>query len=303
MDNCGQHIIDTQNEPLHFQELCAQKQIYTDAKSYFYLQLIVAVPIPILIAVLQLFIDKDNQTFNWIFALYGVTGSISELFIESAITKLKKTAATIQEQFDTAVLLISWNNILIQEKVMPETIHKYYIKHLRTHNDYDRLYNWYSLKIQPVRSNAATLICQRTNCTYDFSIRKKFIYIIGGIAIITLGFILIAANAIGINLPVFFTNIALPVLPVTLIIIKQYKLNNESIQNLIDLKELIEHELFVLNIDTNVSPTIIRQIQDKIFSNRTNSPLMPNRLYNKLWSKLEKEMNFAVETKVAELEV
>jgi len=302
MDNFGQHIIDTQNEPLHFQELCAQKQIYTDAKSYFYLQLIVAVPIPILIAVLQLFIDKDNQTFNWIFALYGVTGSIGEVFIESAITKLKKTAATIQEQFDTAVLLISWNNILIQEKVMPETIHKYYTKHLRTHDDYDRLYNWYSLKIQPVRSNAATLICQRTNCTYDFSIRKKFIFIIGGIAIITLGFILIAANAIGINLPVFFTNIALPVLPVTLIIIKQYKLNNESIQNLIDLKELIEHELFVLNIDTNVSPTIIRQIQDKIFSNRTNSPLMPNRLYNKLWSKLETEMNFAVEIKVAELE-
>lgn len=302
MDSVGQHIVDTQNQQLHLKELCAQKQIYSDAKRYFYLQLIIAVPIPILIAVSQLFIDRDNHTFNWIFALYGVTASIAEIVIENYITKLKRIAATIQEQFDTAVLLIAWNNVLIKEREMPEIIHKYYAKHLKISDNIDRLYNWYSLKIRSIHSNAATLICQRTNCTYDFSIRQKFIFIIGAIGIITLITIVIAANAIGINVPIFFTNIALPILPVTLIIIKQYNLNAESIQNLVDLKELIEQELHDLNSETNVSPNIIRQIQDKIFTNRTNSPLMPNQLYDRLWGKLENEMNFAVETIISELD-
>lgn len=301
MDNTGQHIVDAQNQPLHFEELCAQRQLYTNAKNYFYFQLVIAVPIPIGIAVAQMFISTNNHTFSWIFALYGVIASLSEIFFEGIISSLKKTAATVQEQFDVAVLIIDWNAVLIKEKVSPEIIHEYYTKHLKRNDDTNRLYNWYSTKVQSVSTNAATLLCQRTNCTYDFSIRKKFIYLIAGIGFFTLLVILCAANAIGITLPVFFTNVALPILPLTLILIKQFKLNDESIKNLAELQEIIENRLANLGPNEFVPTIVIRQIQDKIFCNRITSPLMPNNLYSILWSKLEIQMDFAIETKINEL--
>src|SRR4051812_28663575 len=123
MNKIGRHIIVEQNKDQHISELSAQRQIYTEAKLLFYLQLVIAVPIPIVISFVQVF-DKNAAKLGWLFAFYSVVASILEIYIEAEINRKKQLAATIQEQFDCSVLVIPWNKVLVKEKVMPEIIFK-----------------------------------------------------------------------------------------------------------------------------------------------------------------------------------
>lgn len=83
---------------------------------------------------------------------------------------------------------------------------------------------------------------------------------------------------------------------------KQISSNNEAIENLKELKELIETELESLCINDTIDGNLIRQIQDKIYLKRINSPLLPEWAYNFLRQNLEDEMHFSVKEKVRELE-
>ena len=87
--------------------------------------------------------------------------------------KLKKLAASIQEKFDTNVLLIDWNKTLLPSKPDDGLILRYYNKYIKK-NKLDKLYGWYSNEVLPVKTNIATLLCQRTNCSYDFTLRKRY---------------------------------------------------------------------------------------------------------------------------------
>ena len=82
---------------------------------------------------------------------------------------------------------------------------------------------------------------------------------------------------------------------------KQISTNKEAIENLKELKDLIEGRLENLSINDQVEPHLIRQIQDKIYLKRINSPLLPEWAYNLLRQNLEDEMHFSVKEKVKEL--
>ncbi|RYY49287.1 MAG: hypothetical protein EOO06_07610 [Chitinophagaceae bacterium] len=301
MDNIGRHIVAQQNNEHCIRELSAQRQIYSEAKLLFYLQIIIAVPIPIAISFIQVF-SSDAAKLSWLFAFYSIVASILEIFIEAEINKKKQTAATIQEQFDCDVLYIPWNKVLVKEKAKPEVVFKSSNK-FQSKSNLDRLYNWYSPLLEKVGTNAATLIAQRTNCTYDFSLRKKFNYIILSLALCTLAVTIWATLAIGFSMQTFFSNIALPMLPITLVVIKQIRSNNESLTNLEELREIIESYLENIVHQPNIPVDVIRQVQDKIYCNRTTSPLMPDALYSWLWSELEEAMAFSTQTKIDELRI
>ena len=299
MDNIGRHIVIEQNHEQHIRELSAQRQIYSEAKLLFYFQLIIAVPIPILISFIQAF-NVGAAKISWLFAFYSIVASIMEIYIELEINKRKRIAATIQEQFDCNVLYIPWNKVLIKELVKPEVVFKK-SKKFKVKNDLNRLYNWYSPLLETVKTNAATLIAQRANCTYDFSLRKKFSIIILCLALCTLTATIWATLMIGLTMQSFFSNIALPMLPITLVVIKQLRSNKESLDNLEELRASIESYLESIIHEPNVPVNVIRQIQDRIYCNRTTSPLMPDALYSKLWSELEEVMSFSAQEKINQL--
>lgn len=300
MSEIGKHIIQEQDSETSIKYLAAQKQLYINGKTTFAFQVLIAVPIPILISIVTPLLGKEEQSIVWIFVLYSIIATFLEFFCEDRAMKLKKLAASIQEKFDTSVLLIDWNKTLITSKPDDGIILRFYNKYIKK-NNLDKLYGWYSNEVLPVNTNIATLLCQRTNCSYDFTLRQRYTNTILLLAAATFLILLIIAGQNGLTVPNFISTVLFPSLPVFVLAYKQISTNKEAIENLKELKDLIEGRLETLRINDQVEPHLIRQIQDKIYLKRINSPLLPEWAYNFLRQNLEDEMHFSVKEKVKEL--
>lgn len=300
MNEVGKHIIQEQDSDASIRYLAAQKQLYRTGKSTFAFQVIIAVPIPMIISIVTPLLSKADQGIIWIFVLYSIIATFLEFFCEDRAMKLKKMAASIQEKFDTTVLLIGWNKTLIPTKPENGLILRYYIKYMKKHK-LDKLYEWYSKEVLPVNTNIATLLCQRTNCSYDFTLRKRYAYTILLLAASTFAILLIVAGQYGITVPNFISSVIFPSLPVFVLAYKQISSNKETIENLKELKELIENELEQIKRTDSIDINLIRQIQDKIYLKRINSPLLPEWAYNFLRQNLEDEMHFSIKETIKEL--
>ncbi|SMD45823.1 hypothetical protein SAMN00777080_4494 [Aquiflexum balticum DSM 16537] len=300
MSEIGKHIIQEQDSEPSIKYLAAQKQLYINGKTTFAFQVLIAVPIPILISIVTPLLGKEEQRIVWIFVLYSIIATFLEFFCEDRAMKLKKLAASIQEKFDTSVLLIDWNKTLISSKPDDGIILRFYNKYIKK-NKLDKLYGWYSNEVLPVNTNIATLLCQRTNCSYDFTLRQRYTNTILLLAAATFLILLIIAGQNGLTVPNFISTVLFPSLPVFVLAYKQISTNKEAIENLKELKDLIEGRLETVRINDQVEPHLIRQIQDKIYLKRINSPLLPEWAYNFLKQNLEDEMHFSVKEKVKEL--
>lgn len=293
MTNLGKDIIKIQNTETGIKEISAQKELYSTAKTLFYVQCFIATIIPIVLSFTQILFPTETTKVLWFFIGYSIFASVAEIILDRIITKLKETAASIQELFDCTVLKIQWNSVLIPDKPLPETIYKWYSKYIKN-NSTTNLYNWYSTEIEKVDTNLATVICQRTNCVYDFSIRKKYNVGLGLLVVLTFGVLFLVATITDITLQKFLTNVLFPSLPIFLLSIKQYFSNRDSIKNLSSLKSLMGSTLSKVSLQATINQDTIRQIQDIIYNNRILSPLLPDWVFNKFRDKLEAQMHFAV---------
>lgn len=300
MSEIGKHIIQEQDSDASIKYLAAQKQLYINGKSTFAFQAIIAVPIPIIISIVTPLLSNPEQNIIWIFVLYSILATFLEFYCEDRAMKLKKMAASIQEKFDTNVLSIVWNKTLLPNKPEDGLILRYYNKYIRKRK-VDKLYGWYSNEVLPVNTNIATLLCQRTNCSYDFTLRKRYANTIVLIAASTFIILLIAAGQNEITVPSFISNVLFPSLPVFVLAYKQIISNKEAIRNLEELKNLIENELESIKHNDSVDSHLIRQIQDKIYLKRIYSPLIPEWVYDFLRQNLEDEMHFSMKETVNEL--
>jgi len=300
MNEVGKHIIKEQDSDISIKYLAAQKQLYIKGKATFAFQVLVAVPIPIIISIVTPLLSKHEQSIIWIFVLYSIIATFLEFIYEDRAMKLKKLAASIQEKFDTNTLLIGWNKTLIPNKPDDGLILRYYNKYIKKHK-LDKLFGWYSIEVLPVKTNIATLLCQRTNCNYDFTLRKRYTNTVLLLAASTFFILLIVAGQYGITVPTFISSVLFPSLPVFVLAYKQIASNKEAIDNLEELKDLIETELEKISIIDVVDSHLIRQIQDKIYLKRINSPLLPEWAYDFLRQNLEDEMHFSMKEKVKEL--
>lgn len=131
MNSLGEHILNTQNTDPSIHKLAAQKKIYSIAKALFYAQCLIATVIPVGIAAIKIAIPDGTINYEWVFIIYTIAASLSEIILDRIISHLKQTAASIQESFDCAVLNIGWNNVLVDSQPSPETIHKYYSKYIQ----------------------------------------------------------------------------------------------------------------------------------------------------------------------------
>jgi len=302
MNEIGKHIVREQDSDINIKYLSAQKQVYNHGKATFAFQVLIAVPIPIIISVLKPLFENDKYKIAWVFILYGIVATFLEFFCENKAIKLKKLAASIQEKFDTKVLVIDWNKTLIPQKPDDELIYRYYNKYIKK-NELDKLYGWYSNEVKYVNTNIATLLCQRTNCSYDFTLRKRYAKTIILLAATTFLILFLIAGQFDTTIPQFISSVLLPSSPVFVMAYKQVSSNNDALENLNYLKGLIETELETLTINDIIDKHLIRQIQDKIYLKRINSPLLPEWAYNFLRQNLEDEMHFSMKEKVRELTI
>jgi len=294
MDSIGKHILETQNKSSHIDELLAQRRIYSIAKNYWLLLIVITVLVPIILAVVIKVFPEINLESTWIFALYTVLAAIAGKIIESIIDRFKKIAASIQEEFDTSVLHIERNETLNTVLVDKEIIRRFSIKNKKL----KAVENWYSTEIESLETNLATLLCQRTNVTYNFSVRKRYGMLIRLLVIFTFIILLVISLANDIDIRAFLIEVILPSIPIFIFSYGEVHANNESIDNLENLKKLIESKLNDVGLNDSLEFSLLRNIQDRIYISRSLSPLIPDFIYYVLQPKLEDEMNYSIEEKL-----
>ena len=296
----GKKILIEQNTDYAIKLLASQRSIYSSAKTYFYIQCIIAIPIPIIISLLGKYYKVETEDLTWIFSLYLILSGIAYLFLEKHIKSLKSSAAVIQELFDCKVLEIKWNSVLIHKKPSKEIIDSTSEKFLKK-NDKSKLLVWYSKNIEPLTTNVATLICQSTNCTYDSSFRKTVNRRILIIAILTFLIILVISMLNNLTLKSFLSNVLIPSFPIFILAWKQYITNDENIEDLIVTSSKIDKILSNSNFSSAIDYNEIRQIQDRIYNSRKNRNLLPDWIFYKFRNKLEKSMDYIVAEKIDDL--
>lgn len=302
MSNIGAKIIEKENLSVNIERLAAQREMYSLGKTYFNLQLVFNVLMTVILLVLGLLLNYFCEIkIDWIRTFYAFTILLIDNFvITTLINQLRQKASSVQEMFDCDVLNIEWNKILVGEKPHNEEVNKFYKKYLSRVKDLSNLKNWYAISISEIETNAAKLICQRSNFYYDFSLRGYFIRWVIGMAVALLIIIIFFSCLNDVSVRTLFISGLFPYLPILSMALKLYNEHTTSIKNLESLKSSINSAWSNLLKRDVISEQTIRQIQDRIFLNRKSNPLIPDNMYNKLRSNLEEQMYYSVSLLVDE---
>ncbi|MEC4036916.1 S-4TM family putative pore-forming effector [Myroides odoratimimus] len=297
----GKEIFEKQNLNINIDKLLAQRRLYTNAKRVNYLLIIITVLVPISISLLTNFSKIAINEKHWIYVLFTAVAIVLEKIFEIYIDRCKKTAASIQEDFDTTIFLLKTNELLNTTYVDTDIIRKFSKKDNSNPKKIERVTNWYSKEIKKIDTNVAILFCQRMNICYDQNIKKKYTQLLIALAAFTFITLLGLSLFKDFTLMKFMIEVILPIIPIFNFAYKEYSTSLESVDNLQKLREIIEANLSVISISDSVDTEELRRIQDRIYQNRILSPLIPDFIYSFLWSELEDQMNYSVKTKIKEI--
>lgn len=264
------NIITEQNNPNLIELLKAQRIAYSQCKRFQFFD-VISILIAITFPLIALIKPEYQNPINAFGVLWTVAYLLTELYRKSKTTQ----GATIQEQFDTELYGLSWNNILCKSKVNVDTIQELSSKYKK--ND---LQNWYSTKIDnSLPREIAIILCQRINFSWEINQRKKFV---GFLSVITAVYYLIYI-VIGFTQNIGFFDLLILLSPSIPFLVF-------SVQNILSLRSHIKSKNETLNfIDAELenykanrsipSSENLRQIQDTIFTERTVPEKVPDWFY------------------------
>lgn len=296
MSEIGKKISECQNSNKNIEKLAAQRELYSIAKNYFILQVILNVVFTIILSVVNILLKqychKDIESVRALYAILVIL--LDYLWINNLVNDYKQRAASIQEKFDCDVLKINWNKIHVGDEPTFEETHRYYKEYYKKNNDLNTFNDWYSESIKEINSNAAKIICQRSNVHYDSAVRKRFIiYLI--IIPITIGVLISFTSLIyDASFKSFLSLGLLPMAPLLTFILKIYNEHRSSLKTLKSLKSSINSAWSNILRGKEVDEETIRQVQDKIYTNRKSNPLIPDWIYFQRRPALEEELNYSV---------
>ncbi|MGZ4061404.1 MAG: S-4TM family putative pore-forming effector [Bacteroidia bacterium] len=291
-------IVTKQNELSQLQRLSAQRELYSSAKTLFSIQLFFNIFISIILSFISLYNDK----FSPYAAAIGLAIILLDtLFLERIIKSRKEKAAKIQEMFDCDVLNLPKSPLKSVDDVAIEEILTYYHAHTKISSNIEKIKDWYPGSVNLVPLYVARIICQRANCWWDASLRKKYLASISILGVI----VVTAIFVIGIikNLPFLqVILIASALMPMFQFVIKQYFDNYDSI---IRLKELIHfaEAIWQDTISGKGEMEIIensRRLQDEIYTHRSQNPLILDSIYKVFRNSDEQLLNKSAEHLIEE---
>ena len=274
-----------QNEQYFINLLAAQRHQYTEGKRInsfiFFFTLLSATVLPIL----------GTQLPEYKIYLSIPLGSLSFLaaLLLKQIPKTKaEIAAKIQEQFDTELYEMPWNEILVKNKVSDHDINAAAVKYKKR----KRLENWYN-DYSNLEVSQAILRCQNENLYWDSKQRGSYIRFLGWIA----GLLFLAGVVYGwwwlfIPFSEYLIAIFFPQAGLVAHLLTSIRKHDKAIRNV--GRQIKEAQVLFYeskNSGTPVDMATLRRIQDSIFENRRSSDSVPNWFYYQVKPNLEKIIN------------
>ncbi len=299
---------ERQNMPQQLNYLAAQRTLYRKAKQVTAIQIWLSVPIIIVISITSLVLNDKHISQNigfqqmdisWVSAFVGVVIALLDvLFLSPFIDKLKEKAAKIQELFDTSVLGLPWNHVAAGGFPDYEDVDKYSHPIRGNQEEYEKLKNWYSDKLDALPAEAVAIICQRSNLCWDAELREYFSRLMGATAILVVLILVSVGLYQGLTLKTFFLIVMAPALPIIIFSSRQWLENKKAISQLSSLKNLVNESWDSLISKQKGSQELIahsRSTQDQIFINRKGNPLIFDWLYEKNKSRQHGSMFYSID--------
>lgn len=292
-----------QNKQTNLELLAAQRQLYSDTKIIQAIQLVIVVIIPILFASI---VSVFQELKVWA-SLYGfIALLVDAVFIDSLDQEKRKTAARIQELFDSIVLTLEWNSFCVGAKPNPEIISQASRNYLQREDGIDALKDWYPQGLESLPYGLARLLCQRINCWWDSDIRRKYrasIYgVLAVIFLIGVGVTII----VGASLQDFILMFLAPLSPVFLIAIRIAKKQGEILRasdNFMKFADKLWNDALSNELSESALEAFSRQLQNEIFVHRCNKEQVPDWFYKLFRDNQQLNMEEATKRMIDEAKV
>lgn len=291
-------ILDHQNRAERLDLLRAQRAYYQRAKRLQTLFLICALILPWAAS----FWGPDDQQVRPMLALLSVVVLLLDIGVATRLQRdWVKTAARIQEQFDTEVFGLPWNQFVVGSKVDPESVRSVTRQPI-TPAQLKALAGWYERCVGSVPLPLGRLVCQRTNITYDMRVRKGYAWGCLTVAVVLFLVCLIHGIHEGLTLSDQLLKVVIPFVPLAAFVLREHRKQSDAVETLTTLKAEVE-KLWAKALKEPASTELqqdSRNLQDAIYRNRTANPLVYDWVYWLSRKLNEDSARHAAETLVAE---
>jgi hypothetical protein len=198
-------------------------------------------------------------------------------------------ASTVQEQFDTNVFVLEWNDLL-GRRLDPEEVAS--AAH-RFRGDRRALTDWYETPTDLPR-RFAVLLCQRANLRWDSTSRSTYVAILTTVFVAVVGAAVVVAAMHGLTLGDFAVAM-LPMAPAVRYYVATVRGHWTAAQDQSAAKSLVDLVFRrSLRSPRLLTDAHLRRIQDRIFALRSQAPPVPDWLYWRMRDQRDFEMRAAV---------
>ena len=283
-------ITETQLESTQLKRLAAQRQLYTDAETVQKFQGIINILGPLILAVCVHHLGMPH-----VYAVYYgiIVTLLNILWLTRWRKSLQKKAAGIQELFDCDVLELDWREIVVGSRLGVEIVEKYALKYRRKDPNYHELKDWYAKDVGEIPLHVARIACQWENCTWHAELLLRYGRLIMGVLMALAVLTIFIGIKGGFSVENFILVVVPPLMPAFVLGIRQYKGCTESVTRVDEVRKYAA-ELWKKALEGTAPDELTYaslDLQNAIYNNRRNNPVIIDEFYKLFKERDEKLMN------------
>lgn len=282
-----------QNAEPQLKLMRARQWTYLVATRLMVLQITLTVLLPIVGAVIALFVPALRPHFA---ALALAVLLFDAIYLDRQYKALLKSAAKIAEKFDCAVLSLPWNSFVAGEEPEAEEIRSG-ARSWAVRRDDAKLLDWYPLAAGELPLELARIVCQRTNLRYDSQLRRSFGTVIVILVSVVMGGLVAAGLLQDLNFTAWILTLA-PAMPLLTWAGREYYRQRDTadlLEELMKKAKAFWKRALAGECDEHSCLAQSREFQNAIYLRRSTSPLVMPYLYRFKRLRLEDEMNDAAD--------
>lgn len=290
----------TQNENRQLERLCAQRALYAKAKVVVGAQLSLAIAPALLFSFLMLK-WPDLKLFATLIALLITLADFG--ILDPMQKRWRRTAAQIQEAFDCDVLSLDWTILRAGKQPPPEEVMRHARKGMQDQAAVTAVRDWYPQCVGELPIQLGRLICQRTNCHWDATLRNTYsLFVTVGLWLIV-GIVLFLGAAANPTFDGFVLAMLAPATPAMVLALRQQREHAEASRSSTLLREHAESlwdRALAKEIQLGALTAESRSLQSEIFLRRATSAPVFDWVYNMLKRRQQEYADRSAEQLVAE---
>lgn len=284
-------IARDQLDPKQLDRLAAQRKLYTDAKTSYIVQTLLSMPGVGVVALASLWIPSLADALP----LLGLALLLMDLLLATPSQRsLREQAARIQEAFDCDVLQLEWRELKAGRRPTVEAVTQHAERFRHAGGDMTLLRDWYPLGVATLPMPLARLVCQRTNSWWDATQRRRYAWwgVAGTLAVAAL--LLVVTLVRGLTHDRVMLQVVAPLSPALLTGLRLFRENIAAARRA-DRRKVQADDLWERALRGEIVGAALdlasRDLQDRIFDHRRQSPSTLDWVYRKLRSEHEAQMN------------